>query len=83
MRRSLYLIPPFFLGKLASDTAMLFMGKYSYNNAQAIAHGMLSWQSLLGVFIGVLLLAALLFVDWRTALEKHQLRFKLKIWKRH
>lgn len=79
--RAWHLIPPFFLGKLVSDTVMVMAGKYSYKNAAAIAHGMVSWRALIGMTVGIVLIAAVLFVDWRAAIEKKQFRLRFSIWK--
>src|SRR6185295_13228326 len=75
------IIPAFFIGKLASDTAAILMGKEALGSTEDIVEGMVSWKSIVGLVLGLLLLAALLFFDWRSLLQRHKLRLKFKIWK--
>src|ERR1043165_168683 len=73
-----YIIPAFFVGKLISDTIAVFMGKYATENTQKLLKGMIDWKSITGLVAGLLLIFALLFIDWRELLEhkKFKLRFK-------
>ncbi len=73
--RPLYIIPAFFVGKLSSDSVAVAMGKYASQNLSNLRSAALSWQSIAGLGTSLLLLLALLFIDWR-ALIQHQ-RFKL------
>ncbi len=75
------IIPAFFAGKLISDTAAVLMGKEAVGGAGDLAAGMVSWKSILGLVLGVLLLLALLFFDWRNLLQRHRLRLKFDIWR--
>jgi hypothetical protein len=77
----LQIIPAFFTGKLISDTAAVLMGKEAVGGAGDLVTGMISWKSILGLVLGVLLLLALLFFDWRSLLQRHRLRLKFDIWK--
>jgi membrane protein DedA with SNARE-associated domain len=76
-----YIIPAFFVGKLVSDTVAVFMGRYAAENTEKLVHGMVNWKSIVGLVLGLLLIGALLFIDWRTLLQKHKLTLKFKIWK--
>lgn len=73
--RPLYIIPAFFVGKLSSDSVAVAMGKYASQNLSNLRSAALSWQSIAGLGTSLLLLLALLFIDWR-ALIQHR-RFKL------
>lgn len=76
-----YIIPAFFVGKLASDTVAVLLGEYAARNTQDLIHGMINWKSIVGLVIGFILIAAILFVDWRTLLQRHRLSLKFQIWK--
>ncbi len=76
-----YIIPAFFVGKLTSDTIAVVLGKYAAENTADIIHGVVSWKSIVGLCLGGLMLAALLFIDWRTLIQKKKFALKFKIWK--
>jgi membrane protein DedA with SNARE-associated domain len=76
-----YIIPAFFIGKLTSDTIAVLMGEYAAKNTKDLAHGMVSWQSIVGLVVGFLLIAAILFIDWRKLLRHNQFSLKFQIWK--
>ena len=76
-----YIIPPFIIGKLLSDTAAVFLGKAAVANAESVLEGMISWKSIAGLVIGLGLLFALFFFDWRTLLQRKKLRVKFAIWR--
>ena len=70
------IIPAFFVGKFISDTIAVLVGKYAAENSTAIFEGAISWKSISGLILGLLLVAALLFIDWRAWLQNK--KFKLK-----
>ncbi len=74
------IIPAFFVGKLISDTIAVVTGKYAAENVGKLAKGMVSWQSITGLVLGLLLIFMLLFIDWRTLLQKKKLKLKFNIW---
>ena len=77
-----YLIfPAFFVGKFISDTIAVLIGKYVTETTPYIAEGIISWKSISGLILGILLLAALLFIDWRACLKEKKLKINFKIWK--
>ncbi len=77
----LYVIPAFFIGKFTSDAVVVHLGNYTSKNISSIAKGALSAKSIVGLVMGVVLLFAILFVDWRTLIQKKKFRLKFKIWK--
>lgn len=79
--KPIQIIPPFFIGKFTSDAIMVLSGKYAAENVHSIKAGLLTWQSLTGIGFGLLLIFALLFVDWKTLLQKKQFRLEFRIWK--
>ena len=79
--KPLYIIPAFVIGKFSSDSAAVFMGKYATENVDSLLNGLLSWKSVMGLMIGLLLLFALLFVDWRSLIVEKKFKLKFDIWK--
>ena len=77
----LYIIPAFFLGKFISDTAALSLGEYTLSNLSNIKSNILSWQTFAGLMGSLFLLCALLFIDWRTLIQKKKLLLKFRIFK--
>ncbi len=77
----LYIIPTFFIGKFTSDAIMVIGGKYAAENVASLTQGLLSWKTISGILVGLILLFALLFVDWRTLFEKNKFTLKFRIWK--
>jgi membrane protein YqaA with SNARE-associated domain len=78
---ALYIMPAFFIGKFTSDTITVHLGKYASEHAKGIMEGALSWKSIASVAVGLLLLCALLFVDWRLVIQKKKVQLNFKIWK--
>lgn len=79
--KSYYIISAFFAGKFTSDSVAVFMGKYASDNTHQILMNMLSWKSILGILLAILMLAALLFIDWRSLVKEKKLRLKFHVWK--
>ncbi|MDB6028386.1 MAG: hypothetical protein JWM68_4609 [Verrucomicrobiales bacterium] len=77
----LRIVPPFLIAKLVSDAIMVVTGRYAVSSLSDIIHGTFSIKGIITVVIGLLLLAALLFVDWRALLQQKKLRFHLHVWK--
>jgi len=75
------IIPAFTVGKFISDTIAVLMGKYATENAPSLLGGAISWQSISGLILGLLLIALLLFVDWRTWLQQGKFSLNFQIWK--
>jgi len=74
-----YIIPAFFVGKLTSDSVAVLMGRYASQNLGSIRAGLLSWESILGLLGSGLLLGALLFIDWRSLIQKRQFVLNFRI----
>jgi len=75
------IMPAFVLGKFTSDAIAVFMGKYAAENSSALFEGVLSWKSISGLIIGLLLISALLFIDWRSVFQFNKLKLNFKIWR--
>jgi uncharacterized membrane protein YdjX (TVP38/TMEM64 family) len=76
-----YIIPAFTIGKFVSDSIAVFMGDYAAKNTTDLLHGIVSWKSITGLVMGLILLFALLFIDWRSLLQKKKFRLEFNIWK--
>ncbi len=79
--KPLFIIPAFIVGKFTSDMLAVLMGKYAAENTPSIMSGIISWKSISGLSLGLLLLTALLFIDWRTLLQDKKFTLNFKIWK--
>ena len=77
----LYIIPAFFIGKFTSDSIALSMGKYASENIDSIKSNILSWQSITGLAASLLMIFAILFIDWRTLIQKKKFVLEFKIFK--
>ena len=75
------IIPAFVIGKFTSDMVAVFMGKYAAENSTELFEGVMSWKSISGLLIGLLLISALLFIDWRSLLQQKLFKLNFKIWK--
>ena len=76
-----YIIPGFIVGKFISDTIAVLLGKYAAENVDGILSGMISWKSITGLAAGLFLVMCVLFIDWRTLLQKKKLALRFHVWK--
>lgn len=81
--RAIQIIPAFFIGKFTSDSVAVHLGKFTYNNTNSLLQQALSWKTITGLVLSVLFLCALLFIDWRTLIEKRTLLLNFKVWKKN
>lgn len=79
--KPIFIIPAFVIGKVVSDTAAVLMGKYAAENTRNLIQGVLSWKSIAGLVLGLLLIFSIFFIDWRTLIQQKKLRLKFNIWK--
>ena len=79
--KPIQILPPFFVGKFVSDAVMLFSGRYAITNSVDLVYGTFSWKGIVTIVLGLVILAAFLFLDWRRLLEKKELRVEFRIWK--
>lgn len=76
-----YIIPAFIIGKFTSDTVAIHFGDYASQNTQNILDNSFSWQSILSLILGLLMLFCLFFINWRTLIQTKKLVFNFKILK--
>ncbi|MDD4970687.1 MAG: hypothetical protein PHT07_14770 [Paludibacter sp.] len=79
--KPLYIIPAFFIGKFTSDTITVHLGKYAADNVTNMLNSALSIKSFASIGVGLLLICALLFIDWRSLIQKKKFQLNFKIWK--
>jgi len=79
--KPIQILPPFFVGKFVSDAVMLFSGSYAIHNSVDVLYGTFSWKGLTTVVVGLAVLGAFLFLDWRLLLQEKKLRLNFRIWK--
>jgi len=79
--RPIYIIPAFFVGKFTSDTILVHLGKYGTENTEKILQGAVSWQSFTSLGLGLLMISALLFIDWRSLIQKKEFKLNFRILK--
>ena len=77
----LRIIPPFLAGKFISDAVMLLTGRYAVSNGATFVKDIVSVKGVTMSAVGLLLMGAVLFLDWRRLLEKKQVHLNFKIWK--
>lgn len=77
--KPIYIIPAFLIGKFTSDAIALHLGKYASENTQTILDNLLSWQSIAGFSLGLIMIFGLFFINWRILIQtkKFELNFKI------
>ncbi len=78
---ALNVIPAFLVGKFTSDALMVHAGDYVAQNATEVLEGIISWQSISAILLGIILVLIFLFIDWRTLLQDKKFRMHFNIWK--
>jgi membrane protein YqaA with SNARE-associated domain len=78
--RAINIIPAFLVGKFTSDMVMVFTGEYLAKNAQQVSSGFITWKSITGTAIGVLIISIFLFIDWRILIQEKKFRLNFRIW---
>ena len=75
-------LPAFMVGKFVSDALAVYMGNYVVQNSNELLSWDASPKTMITLIAYVLLLLALLFIDWRSSLMEKRLRMKFNVWKR-
>jgi len=79
--KPIQIIPAFFIGKFTSDAFLVHFGMFATENMEEIINKSFSIQSIFSLIFCLILIGALLFVDWFTLFEKKKIIFNFKIWK--
>ena len=78
----LSILPAFALGKFISDAAMLFAAKNAAKDVSDLLHGAASLKTVVAAVVSFMLMGGVLFVDWRTLIEKRKFKLSFRIWKK-
>lgn len=76
-----HLIPPFFIGKFASDAVMVKAGEYAAGSLGDVIHGVFTVKNITLASITLILTAGFLFVDWQALLMRRKLAFNFSVFK--
>jgi len=76
-----YIIPIFTVGKFTSDAITVHLGKYASENVAVILNQGFSWKSVTSLAIGLLLISCVLFINWRSLIQKKKFLLNFRIWK--
>ena len=79
--KPIQIIPAFFIGKFISDSIAVHLGKFASEKFEDIVSAALSWKSIGSLVLVILLICALLFIDWFSLIEKQKFKLNFKIWK--
>ena len=79
--KPVYIIPPFIIGKFISDMVAVLIGKYAAENTGNLVRGMVSWKTITGFGLGLILIFILVYIDWRSLLIEKKFRLKFNIMK--
>ncbi len=79
--KTLYILPAFFIGKFISDAVMVLAGDYVAHNIDSIIKGLLSWKTIAGTFLGLILISLFLFTNWRKLIQEKKFTINFNIWK--
>ncbi len=77
----IYIIPSFLIGKFTSDAIALNLGKYASENTESLIENAFSWQSIASLFLGVIMLFCLFFINWRRLIQQKELKFSFSVLK--
>ena len=75
------ILPAFLIGKFISDAVMVFSAKNAIRNFRDILKGQRSPKSMIFAGLGLLLITAVLFIDWRELLQRKRVKFRFDIWR--
>ena len=78
--KPVYIIPAFFVGKFTSDAITVHLGKYAADNLNNVLKSATSLNSIASFVFGLLLVCAVIFVDWRTLIQLKKFKLNFKVW---
>ena len=76
---AIYIIPGFLIGKFVSDTLAIHAGKFASENVDGIIQNALSWKAIASYSLCLFLIFCVLFIDWRSLIQKKKLVLNFKI----
>ena len=78
--KPLFIIPAFFIGKFTSDAITVHIGKYAAENVTNVLESALSLKSIASLALGLILICAVIFIDWRNLIQKKKFQLIFKVW---
>ena len=78
--KPVFIIPAFFIGKFTSDSITVHLGKYAADNFTNVLDTALSLKSIASFVFGLLLVCAVLFIDWRSLIQSKKFKLNFKVW---
>ena len=75
-----FIIPAFFVGKFTSDAITVHLGKYAAENVTSLMESAFSLKSVASMVFGLLLVCAVVFIDWRSLIQRKKLKINFKVW---
>lgn len=75
-----YMVGPFMVGKFIGDAIAVLTANYAAENMEDLKQGIVSWKSIFSLALGLILVFALLFIDWETLIKEKKLKLKFSIW---
>jgi len=78
--KPVYIIPAFFVGKFTSDAITVHVGKYAADNLTNVLDSVTSLNSIASFVLGLLLVCAVIFIDWRTLIQMKKFKLKFRVW---
>ena len=78
--KPVYIIPAFFVGKFTSDAITVHIGKYAADNISNVLGNVISFNSIASFVFGLLLVCAVIFVDWRSLIQMKKFKLNFKVW---
>ncbi|MEO6221714.1 MAG: hypothetical protein ABIP90_00590 [Vicinamibacterales bacterium] len=79
--RPIVVLPPFFLGNLIGDGFLLISGKATITSFGDLFKDSWSVKDISVMAFGLLVMLGLVFVDWRSLLQKKKLKWKWVFWR--
>jgi membrane protein YqaA with SNARE-associated domain len=76
-----HIMPGFALGKTICDTLILWLSSRAAKDAGEIIKGLVSARGIAGFSVCILLILAILFIDWKVLFQRKKLRLNFHIWK--
>lgn len=78
--KPVYIIPSFFVGKFTSDAITVHLGKYAADKITNVLDSALSFNSIASFVFGLLLVCAVLFIDWRSLIQTKKFKLNFRVW---
>src|SRR5436190_21956524 len=75
------IMPGFALGKTICDVFIVWLSSHAAQNANEIIQGLVSARAIAGFSFCMLLILALLFIDWKVLFQRKKLKLNFHIWK--